>query len=68
MVNSVKSCRISLENRVRYELVKKKKKIVIFKRLPVTALSALQEHKGEGVWGNGNNYTNVSLRLCKTVH
>ena len=40
--------------------------MVIFKRLSLKALSALQNHDGEGELGNKNNYTNVSLGLCIT--
>ena len=42
--------------------------MVIFKCFSVKALNALQEHDGGGGRGNENNYTNVSLRLCISIH
>ena len=41
---------------------------IFFKHQSLEALGALQDHKGEGGQGNKNNYTNVSLRLCITIH
>ena len=41
--------------------------MVILKRLSLKALSALQDHEGEGGTGEQNNYTNISLRLYKII-
>ena len=41
---------------------------IFFKHQSLEALGALQDHEGEGGQGNKNNYTNVSLRLCITIH
>ena len=40
--------------------------MVIFKRLALKALSALQDHEGGG--GTENNYANVSFRLDVIIH
>ena len=45
-----------------------KKKEVIFKRLSLKALSALQDQEERGGRDNKNNYTNVSLRLYIIIH
>ena len=42
--------------------------MVIFKRLSLKALSALQDHGGGGGTGLQNDYTNVSLRLYIIIH
>ena len=42
--------------------------MVIFKRLSLKALSALQDHEGGGGTGQQNNDTNVSLRLYVLLH
>ena len=39
--------------------------MVIFKRLSLKLVSALQYHDGRG---NKYNYTNVPLRLCIMIH
>ena len=42
--------------------------MVIFKRLSLRTLSALQDHEEGGGRGNRNNYTNVSLRPCTIIY